>query len=206
MRPGRRGTSSASPGHRGVGSRRSPARLATELDAVVVPMDGFHLPNEMLDDLGLRNVKGAPETFAADEFVAAVRRLAAADTDVALPDFDREADETAPRSDRRARVRSLRDRRGELPPPRQRAVGRVARPVRCCGAPRCRSGATCRPPGASPRPFRQGARCGAGIRPVVRRAERGASRGGRPSRPSPGRAPTDHPLAPRAGGYARLGQ
>ena len=61
-------------------------------------MDGFHLPNEILDHRGLRNVKGAPETFAAEEFVGAVRRLAAAYADVALPDFDRAADE--PRPDR----------------------------------------------------------------------------------------------------------
>jgi pantothenate kinase len=61
-------------------------------------MDGFHLPNEVLDDWGLRNVKGAPETFAAERFVAAVRQLAAANADVVLPDFDREVDE--PRPDR----------------------------------------------------------------------------------------------------------
>jgi pantothenate kinase len=37
-----------------------------------------------------------PETFAADAFVAAVRRLAAGETDVDLPDFDRVADEPRP--------------------------------------------------------------------------------------------------------------
>lgn len=67
--------------------------LAAELDAVVVPMDGYHLPNVTLDDRGLRGVKGAPETFDAHAFLDAVGRLAAADRDVELPDFDRVLDE-----------------------------------------------------------------------------------------------------------------
>jgi len=83
-------------GSPGSGKSTLAARLAADLDAVVVPMDGFHFPNETLDANGLRNVKGAPETFAADAFVAAVRQLAAADTDVHLPDFDRMADEPRP--------------------------------------------------------------------------------------------------------------
>jgi pantothenate kinase len=41
-------------------------------------------------------VKGAPPTFAAMAFVDAVRRLAAADTDVDLPDFDRAVDQPRP--------------------------------------------------------------------------------------------------------------
>ncbi len=77
--------------------------LGTELDAAVVPMDGFHLPNAVLDQRGLRAEKGAPRTFDADAFVAAVRRLRAGPTgadagDVRLPDFDRIVDE--PRADR----------------------------------------------------------------------------------------------------------
>lgn len=80
----------------GSGKSTLTASLADELDAVAVPMDGFHLPNATLDERGLRGVKGAPETFAADAFVAAVRRLAAADADVELPDFDRVIDEPRP--------------------------------------------------------------------------------------------------------------
>ena len=59
-------------------------------------MDGFHLPNDTLDERGVRSVKGAPETFAADAFVVAVRRLAAGDSEVDLPDFDRVVDEPRP--------------------------------------------------------------------------------------------------------------
>jgi len=83
-------------GSPGSGKSTLAARLAADLGAVVVPMDGFHLPNETLDEHGLRDVKGSPETFAAAAFVAAVRQLAAADTDVHLPDFDRVADEPRP--------------------------------------------------------------------------------------------------------------
>jgi pantothenate kinase len=80
----------------GSGKSTVAAAVAAELDAVVVPMDGYHLPNATLDARGLRNVKGAPETFDADAFVTAVRRLATADDDVELPDFDREVDEPRP--------------------------------------------------------------------------------------------------------------
>jgi pantothenate kinase len=89
-------------GEPGSGKSTLTAGLADELGAVVVPMDGFHLPNATLDEIGLRGVKGAPETFAADSFVAAVRLLAAADTDVYLPAFDRAIDEP---QQRRIRVR-----------------------------------------------------------------------------------------------------
>jgi pantothenate kinase len=83
-------------GSPGSGKSTLAAQLASDLDAVVVPMDGFHLPNDALDELGLRDVKGAPPTFAAMAFVDAVRRLAAADTDVDLPDFDRAVDQPRP--------------------------------------------------------------------------------------------------------------
>lgn len=59
--------------------------------AVVVPMDGFHLDNALLDARGLRHCKGAPETFDADGFVCAMRRLASEAT-VILPGFDRDRD------------------------------------------------------------------------------------------------------------------
>ena len=38
-------------------------------------MDGFHLADVQLDRLGLRDRKGAPETFDVDGYVAALRRL-----------------------------------------------------------------------------------------------------------------------------------
>jgi pantothenate kinase len=43
--------------------------------AVLVPMDGFHLADEELDRLGRRDRKGAPDTFDAAGYVALLRRL-----------------------------------------------------------------------------------------------------------------------------------
>lgn len=43
--------------------------------SVVVPMDGFHLDDAVLDRLGRRDRKGAPDTFDAAGYVALLRRL-----------------------------------------------------------------------------------------------------------------------------------
>lgn len=59
-------------------------RVTTE----VVPMDGFHLDNAVLDARGLRGRKGAPETFDAAGFLYAVSRLRAGE-EVVTPIFDR---------------------------------------------------------------------------------------------------------------------
>ncbi|HEY3017190.1 MAG TPA: nucleoside/nucleotide kinase family protein [Gaiellaceae bacterium] len=65
--------------------------------AVVAPLDGFHLSNEMLDRLGLRSVKGAPRTFDAAAFVAALRSVREEPAATVLwPDFDRVAEATVP--------------------------------------------------------------------------------------------------------------
>lgn len=59
--------------------------------ASLVPMDGFHLDNRLLDTRGLRSRKGAPQTFDAAGFVHLVRRLAVED-EVVSPVFDRTRD------------------------------------------------------------------------------------------------------------------
>ena len=59
--------------------------------ARVVPMDGFHYDNAVLDSLGLRARKGAPETFDTLGFVHLMQRLRAGG-DAAIPVFDRETD------------------------------------------------------------------------------------------------------------------
>ncbi|SEW00894.1 Phosphoribulokinase / Uridine kinase family protein [Cognatiyoonia koreensis] len=58
---------------------------------VVVPMDGFHLDNRILEDRGLMQRKGAPETFDAGGLVRLVKALASAE-DVYAPVFDRPRD------------------------------------------------------------------------------------------------------------------
>ncbi|ATX67433.1 nucleoside/nucleotide kinase family protein [Roseinatronobacter bogoriensis] len=59
--------------------------------AELVPMDGFHLDNRLLDARGLRARKGAPESFDVAGFIALVRRLRS-DAEVVYPLFDRARD------------------------------------------------------------------------------------------------------------------
>lgn len=57
----------------------------------IMPMDGFHLDNSVLETRGLKLRKGAPETFDSLGFVNAVHRLREAE-EVVLPVFDRTRD------------------------------------------------------------------------------------------------------------------
>ncbi|ANY07062.1 nucleoside/nucleotide kinase family protein [Pseudonocardia sp. HH130630-07] len=65
--------------------------------AAHVPMDGFHLADVELDRLGLRDRKGAPETFDPAGYAALLQRLRAApghaDGPVYAPAFDREIEQ-----------------------------------------------------------------------------------------------------------------
>ncbi|MFI6932069.1 nucleoside/nucleotide kinase family protein [Streptomyces sp. NPDC050287] len=57
-----------------------------------VPMDGFHLADVELDRLGLRDRKGAPDTFDAAGYAALLRRLRTQEPDdeiVYAPGFER---------------------------------------------------------------------------------------------------------------------
>ena len=65
--------------------------LQQKVPTVVVPQDGFHLDNRILDARGMRGRKGAPETFDAAGFVALVRRIRAGEV-VFAPVFDRARD------------------------------------------------------------------------------------------------------------------
>ncbi|HEY3717731.1 MAG TPA: nucleoside/nucleotide kinase family protein [Jatrophihabitantaceae bacterium] len=63
-------------------------------DAVLVPMDGFHLAAAELRRLGRIERKGAPDTFDAAGYVALLRRLRdRADDVVYAPEFRREIEE-----------------------------------------------------------------------------------------------------------------
>jgi pantothenate kinase len=65
--------------------------------AVVAPMDGFHLPNSVLEARGLTTLKGAPETFDAEGFVRLLRRAREEpEAIVGWPEFRRELDEPTP--------------------------------------------------------------------------------------------------------------
>jgi pantothenate kinase len=63
-------------------------------DAVLVPMDGFHLAASELRRLGSHDRKGAPHTFDAAGYVALLRRLRDNVDDVVYaPQFRREIEE-----------------------------------------------------------------------------------------------------------------
>ncbi|MER8636510.1 MULTISPECIES: nucleoside triphosphate hydrolase [unclassified Mesorhizobium] len=63
--------------------------LLPEGTAEVVPMDGFHYDDVVLDRRGLRARKGAPETFDFAGFEALLKRIRAGEPDIAIPVFDR---------------------------------------------------------------------------------------------------------------------
>lgn len=59
--------------------------------ACVVPMDGFHLDNSILETRGVLHRKGAPETFDAAGFIRMVTALKPRQ-EVVIPTFDRARD------------------------------------------------------------------------------------------------------------------
>ena len=63
-------------------------------DAALVPMDGFHLSNHVLESLAVRDRKGAPDTFDAAGFVALLQRIRdQGDEVVYAPAFRRDIEE-----------------------------------------------------------------------------------------------------------------
>ncbi|PAQ01998.1 nucleoside triphosphate hydrolase [Mesorhizobium mediterraneum] len=63
--------------------------LLPEGTAEIVPMDGFHYDDVVLERRGLRARKGAPETFDFAGFETLLKRIRAAEPDIAIPVFDR---------------------------------------------------------------------------------------------------------------------
>ncbi len=64
---------------------------AQKCETVVVPQDGFHLDNRVLQSRGELARKGAPQTFDGAGFIHMVRRLKE-HVDVVVPVFDRSRD------------------------------------------------------------------------------------------------------------------
>lgn len=60
--------------------------------AVLLPMDGYHLDNRLLESKGLLARKGAPETFNAHGFCEDVKRLSTTERETFHPKFDRQMD------------------------------------------------------------------------------------------------------------------
>ena len=84
----------------GAGKSTVAAELAASLpDSVLLPMDGFHLPQARLVELGRRDRMGAPDTFDVDGFretLAAVRDSRNDGQPVLAPAFDRGIEEPVP--------------------------------------------------------------------------------------------------------------
>lgn len=76
-------------------------RLAQDIGqgSKVVAMDGFHRDNDWLDAHGLRDRKGAPETFDVAAFTELLEILAASEGGD-VPGFDRDRDCVVPAMDR----------------------------------------------------------------------------------------------------------
>ena len=81
----------------GAGKSTLAAALADVLgdEALVLPMDGFHLPQARLIELGRRDRMGAPDTFDVDGFVATLAAVRGGGG-VHVPLFDRNIEEPVP--------------------------------------------------------------------------------------------------------------
>ncbi len=65
------------------------ALKAESESAVVVPMDGFHFDDIVLNARGHRSRKGAPWTFDVAGLEVLLKRIRAREPDIAIPVFDR---------------------------------------------------------------------------------------------------------------------
>ena len=65
------------------------ALTASGEPAVVVPMDGFHFDDAILNARGHRSHKGAPHTFDVAGFEVLLKRIKVREPDIAIPVFDR---------------------------------------------------------------------------------------------------------------------
>lgn len=74
--------------HVELGSRGHPA--------AILPMDGFHLPQATLRELGRRDRMGAADTFDAEGYARALAEVRANAGDVRVPGFDRTVEESVP--------------------------------------------------------------------------------------------------------------
>ena len=78
----------------GAGKSTLAAAVAAAYDGVVVPLDGFHLADVELERRGLRDRKGAPETFDADGYAALLARLRLTPDHVVMaPAFERDLEQ-----------------------------------------------------------------------------------------------------------------
>jgi pantothenate kinase len=70
--------------------------LSSDIGATL-PMDGFHMSNEKLIELGRRERKGAPDTFDVDDFAQVLSSVRdSQDVEIRFPVFNREIEASIP--------------------------------------------------------------------------------------------------------------
>jgi len=69
------------------------ALVRSGVAVATVPMDGFHYADVELERRGLRQRKGAPETFDAPGYAALLQRVRAGEVDLVAPAFERDLEQ-----------------------------------------------------------------------------------------------------------------
>ena len=81
----------------GAGKSTVGEQLVRQLPAAaLLPMDGYHLPQIRLVELGRRERMGAPDTFDVEAFLRTLAELRVSGGTVFAPSFDRELEEPVP--------------------------------------------------------------------------------------------------------------
>lgn len=134
----------------GAGKSTLSAALLSALGdrACAVPMDGFHLANQVLEDLGRRQREGAWDTFDVGGYIALLQRLRAKEEVIYAPSFERSMETAVAAAIAVPRGVPLVITEGKIPAPRPRrlgqgttASGRGVVRGRSCGPARAQTGA-----------------------------------------------------------------
>ena len=80
----------------GAGKSTFAERLTARIGWALLPMDGFHLPQARLIELGRRDRMGAPDTFDLPALLQTLADLRISGGTVFAPGFNRDAEEPAP--------------------------------------------------------------------------------------------------------------
>jgi pantothenate kinase len=59
-------------------------------DVAIIPMDGYHLSNELLLQRGMKDRKGAPDTFDVEQFLVLLKNVRDNTEEISFPIFHRE--------------------------------------------------------------------------------------------------------------------
>lgn len=83
-------------GQPGAGKSTFAEKLSTRMGWALLPIDGFHLAQDRLVELGRRDRMGAPDTFDVPALVQTLADLHISGGPVFAPSFDRSVEESVP--------------------------------------------------------------------------------------------------------------